>query len=177
VKSANGLYERFRHLIHEALKFGVVGGIGFVITLGGADLLRFDAGLGKYSSVTVATLVATVLTFIGNRYWTFRNRSGSGTTRESILFFLMNGVGLLIQYACIWFFLDALSLSEHPYYNVANLVGVIFGTVFRFFSYRQWVWGAPVVEVLEGHESLEPAGAPAAAPVDGAHDSAAGQPR
>ena len=45
--SVIGLYQRFRHLIHEMAKFGVVGGIGFIVTLVGADLLHFDAGLGQ----------------------------------------------------------------------------------------------------------------------------------
>jgi putative flippase GtrA len=159
VNSAIGLYQRYRHLIPELFKFGVIGGVGFVVTLGGAYLLRFDANLGKYTSVTIATLVATVLTFLGNRHWTFKDRSGSGATRESVLFFMFNGVGLLIQYVCIWFFLDALALSNHPWFTVANFVGVVFGTIFRYFSYRQWVWRSPLADAIEGHEQLEPAGA------------------
>lgn len=181
MNSGTGLYQRYRHLIPEVLKFGVIGGIGFVVTLGGADLLRFDANLGKYTSVTIATLAATVVTFLGNRYWTFKDRSGSGATRESVLFFIFNGVGLLIQYASIWLFLDALSLSNHPWFNVANLIGVVLGTIFRFFSYRHWVWGAPLADAIAGHEELEPAGAgtagaPAPGPVSGTPGDSASQP-
>jgi putative flippase GtrA len=178
VNSAIGLYQRFRHLIPELLKFGVIGGIGFVVTLGGADLLRFDAHLGKYTSVTIATIVATAVTFLGNRHWTFKHRSGSGATRESVIFFVLNGVGLLIQYACIWFFLDALSLASHPWFNIANLVGVVLGTIFRFFSYRKWVWGAPLTDAIEGHEELEPAGVvrPAPSQASPAASDPAGQP-
>jgi putative flippase GtrA len=178
VNSAIGLYQRFRHLIPEVLRFGVIGGTGFVITLGGANLLHFEAGLGKYTSVTIATLLATVVTFLGNRHWTFKHRSGSGATRESVIFFVLNGVGLLIQYACIWFFTDALNLPIHPWYNIANLVGVVLGTIFRFFSYRQWVWGAPLTEAIEGHEELEPAAAstPAPSQASPAAGDSAGQP-
>ena len=74
VGAISGLYARFRHLIHESPKFGVVGGIGFVVSLVGADLLRYDAGLGTYKAIIIATLVATVVTFVGNRYWTYRHR-------------------------------------------------------------------------------------------------------
>lgn len=177
VNSAIGLYQRFRHLIPEVLRFGVIGGTGFVITLGGANLLHFEAGLGKYTSVTIATLLATVVTFLGNRHWTFKHRSGSGATRESVIFFVLNGVGLLIQYACIWFFTDALNLPIHPWYNIANLVGVVLGTIFRFFSYRQWVWGAPLAEAIEGHEELEPAAStPAPSQASPAAGDSAGQP-
>ena len=34
-------------LIHEAAKFGVVGLAGFIVSLGGADVLHFDAGMAS----------------------------------------------------------------------------------------------------------------------------------
>ena len=174
VRSAHDLYAKFRHLIHELAKFGVIGGVGFVITLVGADLLRFDAGLGKYTSVTIATVVATVVTFFGNRYWTFRHRARTGTGRESALFFVMNAVGLLIQYACIGIIQDGMGLQGKFWFNLANFVGIVFGTIFRFWSYRRFVWRAPIEEVLEEEheaEALETAGAPGISspgPADGA---------
>jgi len=159
VGAISGLYAKFRHLIHEMAKFGVVGGVGFIISFVGADLLRYDAGFGKYKALTVATLAATVVTFIGNRYWTYRHRPRTGTTRESITFFVMNGIGILIQYASVWIIQDGIGLTSKLWYNIANLLGIAIGTCFRFYSYRRWVWKAPLEEVLEGHESLEPAGA------------------
>jgi putative flippase GtrA len=164
VSTIYDLYARFRHLIHEAAKFGIVGGVGFIVTLGGTDLLHFDLGLGKYTAVTLAVVVATVVTFFGNRYWTYRHRTHAGTTRESVLFFVMNGVGLLIQYACIGIVVDGFGQSGHLAFNLANFTGVVFGTIFRFFAYRHWVWKAPVEAVLEGHEELEPTTAQAVAP-------------
>jgi putative flippase GtrA len=155
------LYARFRHLIHEVAKFGIVGGIGFIVTLGGTDLLHFGLGLGKYTAVTLAVIVATFVTFAGNRYWTYRNRTHVGTKRESVMFFVMNGVGLLIQYACLGIVVDGLGQSGHLAFNLANFTGVALGTIFRFFAYRRWVWKAPLEAVLEGHEELEPTAAPA----------------
>lgn len=163
VGAISGLYAKFRHLIHELAKFGVVGGIGFIVSLVGADLLRYDLGVGKYKAVTAATLLATVVTFIGNRYWTYRHRPRTGTARESLMFFVMNGIGILIQYASIATIEDGLGLNSKFWYNFANLLGIAIGTCFRFYSYRRWVWKAPLEEVLEGHESLEPAGAGATA--------------
>jgi len=140
VSLVSTLYQRFRLLIHEGAKFLVVGGIGFVVTLGGADVLHLGLGVGKYTSITIATVVATLVTFIGNRYWTFKHREGAGTTRESVMFFVLNGVGLLFQYACIWIVQDLLGHQGGLWYNVANLIGIVIGTLFRFWSYRKWVW-------------------------------------
>ena len=154
------LYERFRVLIHEAAKFGVVGLAGFIVSLGGADVLRYGAGVGKYKAVVVATVLATVVTFIGNRYWAFRHRERVGMGRETVMFFVLNAIGLLIQLACVAIVADGAGLQGKVWYNLANLTGIGLGTLFRFWSYRKWVWrtqeptgGVPAT----GHHPVAPA--------------------
>jgi putative flippase GtrA len=146
-RSAAELYQRFRQLIHEGAKFLIVGGTGFVVVLAGSDALHFELGLGKFTSVTIATVVATVITFLGNRYWSFKDRQGAGARSETVLFFLLNGVGLLIQYACIFVVTDVIGLSGRIWYTFANFVGVGIGTLFRFWSYRKWIWVHPEVHL------------------------------
>jgi putative flippase GtrA len=160
VRLTRRLYQRFRVLIHEAAKFGVVGLVGFIISLGGADLLRYGAGLGKYKAVVVATVVATVVTFIGNRYWAFRHRERTGMGRETVLFFVFNAIGLLIQLACVAIVQDGANLNGKLWYNVANLAGIGLGTLFRFWSYRKWVWRTPEPASgvpAGGHRPVSPA--------------------
>jgi putative flippase GtrA len=147
--SLTGSYERFRQLVHEGAKFGIVGGIGVVIVLAGSDLLRYGLGLGKFSAVTVATVLATVFTFLGNRHWSFRHREGAGARSEGVVFFVLNGVGLLIQYGCIAFFNVALGLSGRLWYQIALICGIGLGTLFRFWSYRKWVWVRPEVRLAQ----------------------------
>jgi putative flippase GtrA len=143
VSFTRGLYERFQHLIHELAKFGIVGGIAFIITDGGTNLLHVQGQVGPLTSNVIATAVATVFAFVGNRWWTFRHRERTGMRRETVLFFAMNGIGLLIQLACIAFSYYALGLTDHLSYNIALIIGIGFGTLFRFWSYRKWVWAAP----------------------------------
>jgi putative flippase GtrA len=169
VSLVSTLYQRFRLLIHEGAKFGVVGLTGSIVTLGGADILNFDLGINRYAAITIATIVATFVTFVGNRYWTFRHREGAGTTRESVMFFVLNGVGLLIQYAAIGLVWDGLGLHTKFWYTVANFIGLVVGTLFRFWSYRKWVWhmrpsgpevpsvgAVPAAGPAGGHEALQP---------------------
>jgi putative flippase GtrA len=145
--SPTGIYERFRQQIHEGAKFGIVGLAGVVVVLVGADALHFDLGLGKFTALTVATVVATVLTFLGNRYWSFRHRQGSGARTETVMFFVLNGVGLAIQYACLGLVTDVMGMSGRLWYSVANLIGIGLGTLFRFWSYRKWIWVPPEVHL------------------------------
>jgi putative flippase GtrA len=167
VRLTRRLYQRFRVLIHEAAKFGVVGLAGFIVSLGGADVLRYGAGMGKYKAIVVATVLATVVTFLGNRYWAFRHRERTGMGRETVLFFVFNGIGLLIQLACVAIVVDGVGLKSGIWYNLANLAGIGLGTLFRFWSYRKWVWRSqePASGVpASGHSPVSPApGSPEAA--------------
>jgi putative flippase GtrA len=152
VSSIGELYTRFRQLIHEGAKFLVIGAIGAIITFGVANALH---GIGKYKAITIATILATVITYVGNRYWTFRHREGKGTTRDSIMFFVLNGVGLLIYYGCIGL-IDLAGLGHSvAWYNVALVVGTGLGTLFRFWSYRKWIWLASPAAPA-GVEELRP---------------------
>src|ERR1022692_3917892 len=83
---ARGRYARFRHVIHETARFGVVGLIGLVVTDGGANLLRYHAGMGRLSSVAVPTIASIAITFAPSRYWTFRHRQRTGVRRETAVF-------------------------------------------------------------------------------------------
>src|SRR5579862_4190482 len=146
VSSVRRLYERFRHLIHEGAKFGVVGAIGFVVTDGGTNLLH---GIGWLKATVISTIAATVVTYLGSRYWTFRHRERSTIARETVLFFVLNGVGLAITEACLGFTNYALGLKSVVPSNIALFLGIALGTLFRFWSYRRWVWTAPTAPVAD----------------------------
>ena len=135
-----GLYRRFRQIIHEGAKFLVVGALGIVVTNLVFIPLHGVLGLGRLKSITIATIAATCVTFLGNRYWSFRHREGAGTAREGVTFFVLNGVGLLIQYAVLGFSNYALGLTTKIENVLAVNLGIGLGTLFRFWSYRKWVW-------------------------------------
>ena len=134
VTGVSKVYERFRRLIHEAAKFGVVGAVALALTEAGTNLLHFQAGLGPVVSNLIASLVATVASYTGNRYWTFRHREGSSMPREYLLYMVLNGLGIVIQLACVWFGYYHLGLHGKLGYNVALVAGIALGTLFRFWS-------------------------------------------
>ncbi|GIH74420.1 GtrA family protein [Planobispora longispora] len=133
-------YKRFADLVHELAKFGIIGAIAFVIDFGATNLLRWGWGWGPLTSKVIATIIAATFAYLGNRYWTFRHREQSGLAREYFLFFLLNGIGLLISMLVIGFVTYTLGLEDPISYNVALLVGTALGTLFRFWSYKRWVF-------------------------------------
>jgi putative flippase GtrA len=137
-------YGRFRQLIAEFAKFGVIGVIGVLITNGVYDLVDIHLGIEPVESATVATVVAAIGTYLGNRYWSFRLRQRTGVVREVVIFAVLNGIGLLIQDATVAVnsYLLGLGHRELAAFIALN-TGIVLATIFRFWSYRRFVWLAP----------------------------------
>ena len=138
----SALYARFRLLACELGKFGIVGLLAFVVADAGTNLLHFRAGQGPLTANVIATVVAMAVSYAGNRYWTFRDRQRSGMGREGMLFLLLNTSGLVIQLACLGFATYVVGLHGKLSYNVALVTGIALATLFRYWSYRTWVWRA-----------------------------------
>jgi putative flippase GtrA len=132
-------YGRFRDLISEAGRFAVVGLAGVAITDGGANLLRYDAGLDRFTAVAIATLAAVAVSFVASRYWTFPHRERTGLGRETALFFAANAIGVAISEGCVWL-ASAFGWEGKLSYNVALAGGIALATLFRYWSYKKWVW-------------------------------------
>jgi putative flippase GtrA len=155
------LYVRFQRLIHEAAKFGVVGIVGVIITNGLYGLLHNTFGLGPVTATTIATIVATAVSYVANRYWSFRHRERTGVAREGVIFFILNGVGLLIQDAVVAFNFYILSNGHNKAAEfIALNAGIALATLFRFWSYRKWVWVAPADGAEAGAGEHQPPAAP-----------------
>ncbi|MED7927393.1 GtrA family protein [Nonomuraea sp. LP-02] len=134
------LYERFSSLVHELAKFGSIGAVAFVIDTGLLNFCHVVIGLGPLTSKLVATVVSTTFAYLGNRYWTFRHREQTGLGREYFLFFLLNGIALLFGILAIGFTTYTLGLTDTLSVNISNIVGVGLGTLFRYWSYKKWVF-------------------------------------
>ena len=71
--------------------FGAVGAVGLVIDVGLFNVFFHE---GQIVAKTISTIVATTVTYVGNRYFSFSHRARSGIGRETSLFFGINLVVL-----------------------------------------------------------------------------------
>ncbi len=143
------LLDRVRALVgvlwREVIKFGVVGGVAYVVDLAVFNLLRFGPGelLGDkpLTAKAVSVAVATCVAWYGNRQWTFRRRRTAAPARELVQFFVINAIGLGIGLACLFVSHYVLGLRSPLADHVsANGVGLVLSTLFRFWAYRRFVF-------------------------------------
>jgi putative flippase GtrA len=143
------LRTRLWGLVHELGKFGTVGGICFLIDAAIFNVL-LHADMETLVAKTISTAIATTLAFTGNRFWTWRHREHTHMGRQYAMFFLLNAVGLGIALVCLWIshyglgqFWPAL---QTPLADTVSgvIIGSAFGSLFRFWSYRRFVFPAAI---------------------------------
>jgi putative flippase GtrA len=157
-------------VVREVIKFGMVGAVAFVVDIAVFNLLLHvgeDPVLGDrpVTAKIVSAGVATVVAWLGNRYWTFRHRRRSAVPQEIALFFLINGIGMGLAAGCLAVSRYVLDLSSPLADNVsANGVGLVLGMVFRFLAYRYIVFRGDLEARRRSRTPTDPKAGPAPEP-------------
>lgn len=138
----------WQKVLGYAVKFGVVGLIGFVIDISVFNLLRLGAaGEGNFlhspiGAKIVSVSLAIVFNWVGNRYWTFREHRRKNFFLEFLEYVAVSLGGMLIGIACLYVSHYVLGYQTLLADNISsNVIGLGLGTVFRFTLYRYWVYG------------------------------------
>ncbi len=134
----------------ELLKFALVGGTCFVIDTAIFIGLKSTVLIEKpVTAKIVATLVATIVSYVLNREWSFRTRGGRERHHEAALFFLVNGIGIGLNSLPLWVSRYLLDLQEPDVsrlvqevadFTSAQIIGTLIAMVFRWYGYKRWVF-------------------------------------
>lgn len=147
-----GLLPRF--LSPEFRTFLTVGGAGYVVDVVSFNVLRSAPVLSAVDpsySRTLAVALAMVVTYLGNRLFTWRGQSSGDRRREVSLFVVFNIIGLGLSVVTLVISHDLLGLTSRLADNIAaNVVGLALGTLFRYWSYKWFVFtGSLTLQVPE----------------------------
>ena len=157
----------------EVLKFGTVGGAAFIVNSVTVWVLMMTIMSESHTKAKiVASVVATIFSWLMNRLWTFRDSRSENWKREAVEFGLVNLLGILVEAGCVAFSTYVLSLpTPDASFISGTIIGTILGTILRYFLYRFWVYGSHRQKVEDGegtdHEELGRMFDEAAAILDG----------
>lgn len=152
------VYGRVEHLVHEVAKFGIVGGLSYIVTIlvdeGYLQIQRTE----HLTAYLVASVAATVVAYLGNRYWTYKHRDTAGDVREMVLFAAINAVAIAIQEGVVALTYYVLHMTSHVEDFLSEFVLAIgIGMAFRFWSYRTFIFpDAEPTLVSDEFQYIEP---------------------
>ncbi len=134
----------------ELIKFGMVGGTTWIIDTVVFLMLKNTVLIEKpLTAKIIAVLVATIVSYVLNREWSFRTRGGRERHHEATLFFLVSGIGVAVYTAPLAVSRYLLHLSvpdvslftqEVADFVSGQIVGVLLGMAFRWWAFRRFVF-------------------------------------
>lgn len=132
---------RLRRLAGVGSRFLVVGAVSTLIEVGVFNLLVYVWGWDVVAAKIVASLVALVNAYIGNREWTFRHRDRRGRVSEVVLFLATNAACTALGAALVWVGVEAATgiLGRAPgaiAVNAVNLTSIVIVVLLRFVLYH-----------------------------------------
>lgn len=135
-------------LAGELARFGTVGAFAYIVDIAVFNLLLFTTvgavfGTENYPliSKTASVTLATVISWIGNRYWTYREQRGRSKRGELSLFLLANIAGMAVALASLGISHYVLGFKSAIADNIsANIIGLALGTGLRWWLYRTYVF-------------------------------------
>ena len=143
----------------EVVTFLAVGGLGYVVDVASFNLLRSAPMLStvdpSYARVAAVAL-AMVVTYSGNRLLTWRGQSSGDRRREIGLFIVFNIIGLGPSVAALVISHDLLGMTSRLADNIsANVVGLALGTLFRYWTYKRFVFTNGRLNHERGNENRD----------------------
>ncbi|MBB4892110.1 putative flippase GtrA [Streptomyces olivoverticillatus] len=125
----------------EFAKFGTVGGLGIFVNLGVFNVCRGATHLPVVRCSVIATVVAIAFNYLGLRYFTYRDRDKTRRSREVVLFAVFSTAGLIIENGVLYTATYGFGWGDSPVLsNLFKFLGIGTATLFRFWSYRAWVF-------------------------------------
>lgn len=149
------LRARLDRLVREAAKFGAVGAVGLLVNLVVFNLVRHGTDVPVVRAGILATVVAIVFNYVGFRHFTYRDRDKTRRTKELSLFLLFSVVGLVIENGVLYAATYGFGWDTPLQSNVFKFLGIGVATLFRFWSYRSWVFRSVPLPAEAGESFLE----------------------
>ncbi|WP_327395122.1 GtrA family protein [Varibaculum vaginae] len=128
--------------VTRIIKFCLVGGMNYLVDVSVFNLLMLGfLSTHPLTSKVLAATVATIFSWVINRYWTFRNKRTNRRMQEFLGFAVVNVLGMLPAIICLGISHYLFGFSSLLADNIsANVIGLALGTILRFFLYEHTIF-------------------------------------
>jgi putative flippase GtrA len=117
----------------QLVRFGLVGGVGFVVNVAVYTLFVHGAGLDYRAANVAAWLVAVINNFVLNRHWTF-DASGGRAHHQAARFLLVSLVAEAFSLVLLTVFVQGAGIAKVP----AQAMAVAASMPLNFLGNKLW---------------------------------------
>ena len=124
-----------KKLINQLLKFGLVGGIAFLIDYGLLFICTEWFGIYYFISSIISFSVSVIFNYVASVLWVFDVDQEKSKTKNFIIFIALSIVGLGINQIIMWYGVEVLKL----YYMLIKLIATFIVMVFNFITRKMFI--------------------------------------
>ena len=115
-------------LFAQIMKFGIVGGIAFIIDYGVLIFCHEILKIPVLISTTIAFVISVIFNYILSVKWVFDVDSEKSKKKNFIIFIVFSVIGLILTDIIMWFGVDIIKIS----YLIVKIVATIIVMIFNF---------------------------------------------
>ncbi len=122
-------------LMQQILKFGVVGGLAFVIDYLTLIICKEFFGLNVLLSAAIAFTVSVVINYILSIKWVFDVDKNKSKKRNFVLFIIFSIIGLILTEIIMWLGTDIMNI----HYLIVKIIATAIVMVFNFITRKMFL--------------------------------------
>jgi len=121
-RALNIIKNNIKENIYQFLKYGISGGLAFILEYSSFFILNNLIGLWYVWSNSIAMTLGFVLSFLLNRYWSFKSTS-TNALKQFILYGILFIVNLGISNLLMMLFIDTFGIA--PMISKIMAIGIL----------------------------------------------------
>ena len=119
-----------KKLLEQLFKFGLVGGLCFVIDYGLMILLTEVCGILYLISSGISFTVSVIVNYLLSMHFVFEPKQDSGKINEFIMFIALSVIGLGINQLLMWIMVDHMGI----FYMISKIAVTFIVMVYNFIT-------------------------------------------
>ncbi len=117
-----------KKLISQFMKFGIVGGIAFIIDYGLMVALTELFSINYLISATISFTVSVIFNYFASMRYVFQHKEEMSRRREFVIFVVLSVIGLIINNLLMWLGTGLLGIT----YLLTKIFATVVVTVYNF---------------------------------------------
>ena len=122
-------------LFNQIMKFGVVGGIAFIIDYICLIISKEIFGLSVLLSAAIAFIISVIFNYILSIKWVFNVNKEIDQKKNFIIFIVLSIIGLILTEIIMWFGTDIIKIS----YLIVKIFATAIVMIFNFITRKIFI--------------------------------------
>lgn len=124
-----------KDLIKQVLRFGIVGGLAFLIDFITLYICTDFLGIYYLISSFISFSVSTIFNYIASVNWVFNVNEKNSKSKNFVFFVVFSIIGLIINQIIMWFSVEIIGL----YYLLAKIISTVIVMIFNFITRKEFL--------------------------------------